>query len=116
MRRVVLITGASHGLGLASAHEFLSGGWRVPQKVKYRYLDCGDLRNGFARVKCKNCRQCLFSPLGAFIICPSCYQKRMVEFGEWLCIYTIRKVPHRQFVFIIQKIFRWVSLIEHFLP
>jgi hypothetical protein len=25
------------------------------QKVICRYLDCGDLHNGFARVKCKNC-------------------------------------------------------------
>jgi hypothetical protein len=23
--------------------------------VVYRYLDCGDLHNGFARVKCKDC-------------------------------------------------------------
>jgi len=25
------------------------------QKVIYRYLNCGDLHNGFARVKCKDC-------------------------------------------------------------
>ena len=25
------------------------------QKVIYRYLDCGDLHKGFARVKCKDC-------------------------------------------------------------
>lgn len=62
MGRVVLITGAAHGLGRALAHEFLSGGWRVPQKVNCRYLDCGDLRNGFARVKCKNCgHECLLA-------------------------------------------------------
>ncbi|MFZ2956451.1 MAG: transposase zinc-binding domain-containing protein [Candidatus Ozemobacteraceae bacterium] len=24
-------------------------------KVIYRYLDCGDLHNGFARVKCGDC-------------------------------------------------------------
>ena len=30
--------------------------WRpYVEQVIYRYLDCGDLHNGFARVKCKDC-------------------------------------------------------------
>ncbi len=33
------------------------GFWRpCLQKVIYRYLDCGDLHHGFARVKCRDCR------------------------------------------------------------
>ncbi|MDP2971696.1 MAG: transposase zinc-binding domain-containing protein [Deltaproteobacteria bacterium] len=32
------------------------GFWRpYVQQVIYRYLDCGDIHNGFARVKCKDC-------------------------------------------------------------
>src|SRR3990170_370113 len=32
------------------------GCWRpYIEQVIYRYLDCGDLHNGFARVKCKDC-------------------------------------------------------------
>jgi hypothetical protein len=32
------------------------GFWRpYVEQVIYRYLDCGDLHNGFARVKCKDC-------------------------------------------------------------
>jgi hypothetical protein len=32
------------------------GFWRpYLEKVIYRYLDCGDMHNGFARVKCKDC-------------------------------------------------------------
>ena len=32
------------------------GFWRpYIEQVIYRYLDCGDLHNGFARVKCKDC-------------------------------------------------------------
>ncbi|MDP3097207.1 MAG: hypothetical protein Q8M86_04615 [Syntrophales bacterium] len=32
------------------------GFWRpYVEQVIYRYLDCGDLHNGFARVKRKNC-------------------------------------------------------------
>ena len=32
------------------------GFWRpYIEQVIYRYLDCGNLHNGFARVKCKDC-------------------------------------------------------------
>ena len=31
-------------------------------------------------------------------------QKRVVEFGEWLCIDVLKKVPHRHFVLSIPKI------------
>ncbi|MBU1184412.1 MAG: transposase zinc-binding domain-containing protein [Pseudomonadota bacterium] len=30
--------------------------------------------------------------------CPSCHQKRVVEFGERLCMDVLKKVPHRHFV------------------
>lgn len=78
------------------------------QKVIYRYLDCGDLYNGFARVKCKDCNH---EYLLAFSckrrhFCPSCHQKRVVEFGEWLCANVLKKVPYRHFVFSIPKILR----------
>ncbi|MBM4272030.1 MAG: transposase [Deltaproteobacteria bacterium] len=78
------------------------------QKVIYRYLDCGDLHNGFARVKCKDCGH---EYLLAFSckrrhFCPSCHQKRVVEFGEWLCSEVLKKVPHRHFIFSIPKILR----------
>jgi len=38
--------------------------------------------------------------------CPSCHQKRVVEFGEWLCMDVLKKVPHRHFVLGIPKILR----------
>ena len=31
----------------------------------------------------------------------ACHQKRVVEFGEWLCEEVLKYVPHRQWVFII---------------
>jgi NAD-dependent SIR2 family protein deacetylase len=54
------------------------------RQVIYRYLDCGDLHNGFARVRCWDCGH---EYLLAFLckrrhFCPSCHQKRVVEFGE----------------------------------
>jgi Zn finger protein HypA/HybF involved in hydrogenase expression len=78
------------------------------KKVIYRYLDCGILQNGFARVKCKDCGH---EYLLAFSckrrhFCPSCHQKRVVEFGEWICEEVLKALPHRHFVFSIPKILR----------
>ena len=83
-------------------------------RVIYRYLDCGDLHNGFARIKC---RDCCHEYLLAFSckrrhFCPSCHQKRVVEFGEWLCQEVIKAVPHRHFVFSIPKILRRYFLYD----
>jgi len=91
------------------------GFWRpYVEQVIYRYLDCGNLRNGFARVKCKDCGH---EYLLAFSckrrhFCPSCHQKRVVEFGEWLCMDVVKKIPHRHFVFSIPKILRRYFLYD----
>jgi len=76
------------------------------RQVIYRYLDCGDLHNGVARVRCGACGH---EYLLAFSckrrhFCPSCHQKRVVEFGEWLCGNVVKAVPHRHIVFSIPKI------------
>jgi hypothetical protein len=57
------------------------------------------------------CRDCHHEYLLAFSckrrhFCPSCHQKRVVEFGEWLCSHVLKKVPHRHFVFSLPKILR----------
>ena len=91
------------------------GFWRpYIEKVIYRYLDCGDPHNGFARVKCIDCGH---EYLLAFSckrrhFCPSCHQKRVVEFGEWLCMDVLKKVPHRHFIFSIPKILRRCFLYD----
>ena len=82
--------------------------------VIYRYLDCGILQNGFARVKCSDCGH---EYLLAFSckrrhFCPSCHQKRVVEFGEMLCTEVLKKIPHRHFVFSIPKILRRYFLYD----
>ena len=82
------------------------GFWRsYVTDVILRYLDCGDLHFGFARVKCEACGH---EYLPAFSckrrhFCPSCNQKRVVEFGERLCEEVLKYVPHRQWVFSIPK-------------
>ncbi len=82
--------------------------------VIYRYLDCGDLHNGFARVRCGDCGH---EYLLAFSckrrhFCPSCHQKRVVEFGDWLCGNVVKAVPHRHIVFSIPKILRRCFLYD----
>jgi hypothetical protein len=73
--------------------------------VIHRYLDCGDLHCGFARIKCENCghEYILGFSCKRRHLCPSCHQKRAVEYGEWLLTNVLKAVPHRQWVFSIPK-------------
>jgi hypothetical protein len=61
---------------------------RLPARVKC--TECGhEFLVGFS-CKCKK-------------FCPSCAQKRTVEYGEWLLTNVLKAVPHRQWVFSIPK-------------
>jgi len=53
-----------------------------------------------------------FASLSPEAHCPSCHQKRVVEFGEWLCVDVLKKVPLRHFVFGIPKILRRYFLYD----
>lgn len=82
------------------------GFWRSFIKdVIYKYLDCGDFHFGFARVRCDACHHEYLLPFSCKCrhFCPSCHQKRVVEFGEWLYREVLKQVPHRQWVFSIPK-------------
>jgi len=84
------------------------------KQVIYRFLDCGILHNGFARVKCEECGHEYLLGLSCKRrhFCPSCHQKRVVEFGEWLCEEVLKAIPHRHFVFSIPKILRRYFLYD----
>jgi hypothetical protein len=41
-----------------------------------------------------------------------CHQKRVVEFGEWLCQEVVKAVPHRHVVLSIPKILRRYFLYD----
>jgi hypothetical protein len=70
------------------------------RQVIYRYLDCGILYNGFACVQCGKCGHefLLAYSCKRRHFCPSCHQKRVVEFGEWLCEEVI-KMLRRYFLY-----------------
>jgi hypothetical protein len=82
------------------------GYWRsYVLDVIYKYLDCGDLHQGFARVKCNDCHHEYLLPFSCKKrnFCPSCHQKRVIEFGEQLHEEVLDRVSHRQWVFSIPK-------------
>ena len=85
------------------------GFWRSHYtRVIWEYLDCGDLRNGFARIRCSDCGHEYLLPFSCKRrhFCPSCHERRVLEFGEFLVSEVLADVPHRQWVFSIPKMLR----------
>ena len=77
----------------------------VVKDVVERYLDCGNPRCGFARIRCPSCREerlVMFS-CRTRGFCPSCHAKQLEEWGEWMRETLLLDVPHRQVVFTIPK-------------
>ena len=80
----------------------------VIQHVVEKFLACGDLTQGFARIRCPQCRQeylLAFSCRGRGF-CPSCHQKRVLLFGERISKRVAARVPHRHYVFAIPIMLR----------
>ena len=80
----------------------------IIKEVVERYLDCGNPRWGFARIRCPDCgeeRLLMFS-CRTRGFCPSCHAKRLEEWGEWMREELLLDVPHRQVVFTIPKMLR----------
>jgi len=79
----------------------------IPEVVD-KFLDCGDLEQGFARVRCDHCAHeylLAFSCKGRWF-CPSCHQKKVQLFGALLTETILFPVPHRHFTFGIPKMLR----------
>ncbi len=86
----------------------------VISHVVNKYLECGDLHQGFARIKCPDCHHQMilaFSCRGRWF-CPSCHAKKVVQFGHHLKETVLFPVPHRQYVFSIPKILRRFFLYD----
>ena len=80
----------------------------VVSGVVAAYLKCGDLKQGFARVRCPECHHeflLAFSCRGRWF-CPPCHAKKVVQFAELLRENILYPVPHRQYVFSIPIILR----------
>ncbi len=86
----------------------------VVAEVVGRFLDCGLLEHGFARVRCPACRA---EFLVAFRckgrgFCPSCQARRLAEWSLWLDERLLAAVPHRQVVLTLPKRLRAYFLYD----
>ncbi|MHC4885443.1 MAG: transposase zinc-binding domain-containing protein, partial [Planctomycetota bacterium] len=85
------------------------GYWRPAiRKSVEAYLKCGDLHEGFARVRCPQCKHEMFVAYSCKqrCACPSCHQKRALLTAMHVEEEVCSPVAHRQFVFTIPKRFR----------
>jgi ribosomal protein S27E len=80
----------------------------IIKEVVERYLDCGNPRCGFARIRCPDCQaeHLLMFSCRTRGFCPSCHAKRLEEWGEWMRETLLLDVPHRQVVFTIPRMLR----------
>jgi hypothetical protein len=83
------------------------GDWRpVIREVTDKFLACGVLAHGFARVRCGACTHeyLLAFSCKARYFCPSCHAKRLALWTLWLEeSLLVPGVPHRQVVLTIPK-------------
>ncbi|HWR96867.1 MAG TPA: transposase zinc-binding domain-containing protein, partial [Candidatus Methanoperedens sp.] len=80
----------------------------VIRETVFKYLSCGDPKQGFARVRCRECghEYLLASSCKRRHFCTSCHTKRAVAFAEWLHETVLWPVAHRQIVLTIPKMLR----------
>jgi len=82
------------------------GFWRpiVERSVK-AFLKCGDLHEGFARVRCPDCHHEMFVAFSCKqrCTCPSCHQKRALLTSIHVAEEVCAAVAHRQVVLTIPK-------------
>jgi putative transposase/transposase-like zinc-binding protein len=79
----------------------------IPEVVG-KFLECGDLEKGFARVRCPECRHEFLVAFSckARWFCPSCHQKKVLFFGEFLAGDVLAPVPHRHWILALPKMLR----------
>ena len=81
-------------------------GWRpIVSGTVAKFLRCGDLHEGFARVKCRACKHEFFVAFSCKqrCVCASRHQKRSLILSERLAAEVCAPVAHRQFVFTVPK-------------
>jgi hypothetical protein len=77
----------------------------VVKRAVYRFLECGILEYGFARVVCRNCKSefAVGFSCKSRLLCPSCLAKRLVLWSQWLGERLLAKVPHRMITLTVPK-------------
>ncbi len=82
------------------------GTWRpiIGEAVR-KFLRCGDLHFGFARLRCPDCHREMMVAFSCRqrCICPSCHQKRALVLALQMAEDVCWPVPYRQYVWTIPK-------------
>jgi hypothetical protein len=80
----------------------------IEEQAIERFIECGDPHHGFARIYCDACGHdyLLAYSCKTRYFCPSCHQKRVLLYGEWVEENVLEPVPHRQYVFTLPRLLR----------
>jgi hypothetical protein len=76
--------------------------------VVHKFLECGDLESGFARIRCDHCEHeylLAFSCKSRWF-CPSCHQKNVQTTARFILEHVLAAVPHRHYVLAITRMLR----------
>jgi hypothetical protein len=79
----------------------------IPEVVQ-KFLDCGVLERGFARIRCDHCQHeylLAFSCKSRWF-CPSCHQKKVQTSAAFIVSQVLAPVPHRHYVLALPKMLR----------
>jgi len=79
----------------------------VPEVIE-KFLHCGTLEQGFARIRCDHCQHeylLAFSCKSRWF-CPSCHQRKVLSTASHLVDHVLLPVPHRHFVLALPKLLR----------
>jgi hypothetical protein len=79
----------------------------IPEVV-HKFLDCGNLERGFARIRCDHCEHeylLAFSCKSRWF-CPSCHQKNVQTTARFILEHVVAAVPHRHYVLAIPRMLR----------
>jgi len=79
----------------------------IPEVV-HKFLDCGNLERGFARIRCDECQHeylLAFSCKSRWF-CPSCHQRKVQNSAAFITSQVLAPVPHRHYVLALPKMLR----------
>ena len=94
------------------------GPWRpVVAQVADRFLACGMLDHGFARIRCDDCAHAYLLAFSCKrrYFCPGCHARRLARWTQWLETTLLAPVPHRQVVRTIPRRLRACCLCRRLL-
>jgi len=87
-----------------------AGGFQraVEERAIERFIECGDPHHGLVRIYCDACGHDYLLAFSCKVryFCPSCHQKRVLLYGEWVEENVLAPVPHRQYVFTLPRLVR----------